>query len=58
MRTIYRFIHRQGMHSLPYLTYTQVLINRVVPAGIAGIQKPWMAMPKQTTSLVKEELVR
>jgi hypothetical protein len=31
-----------------------MLINHVIPAGIAGIQTPWMAMPKQTISLAKE----
>jgi hypothetical protein len=38
---------RRNAHPL----YTSIL-EHVIPAGIAGIQKPWMAMPKQTASLV------
>ena len=36
--------------------YTQMSGDTVIPAGIAGIQKPWMAIPKLATSLTTREL--
>jgi hypothetical protein len=40
-------------HALRLSLYTNIS-KHVIPAGIAGIQKPWMAMSKQTTSLAKK----
>jgi len=35
--------------------YTQVYGKNVIPAGIAGIQKPWMAILKQAVSITTED---
>ncbi len=52
---IYFVLLRIRGHLASMRLYTRIL-KHVIPAGIVGIQKPWMAIAKQTVSINRELL--